>query len=133
MYLLIVFPSDFQLLDVTMSKQTKSFAADILVIFVRFIVLGFSFNKVRHNILHIKCRDLVLRVNQWNPLCRFREITIDGCRLVYWFTCCQVFPLLRKITLPTIFDTTDDPAASKTSRYRTYASKFRLSNGNNYK
>ena len=49
------------------------------------------------------------------------------------FTCCQVFPLLHKIILPTIFDITDDPAASKTSRYRTYASKFRLSNGSNYK
>ena len=49
MYLLIVVPSDFHFLDVTMSQQTESFAADIFVIFVRFIVLSFSFNKVRHD------------------------------------------------------------------------------------
>ena len=53
MYLVIVVPSDFQFLDVTMSKQTESIAADILVIFVKFVVLSFSFNKVRHDILHI--------------------------------------------------------------------------------
>ena len=41
--------------------------------------------------------------------------------------------IASKLILPTIFDITDDPAASKTSRYRTYTSKFRLSNGNNYK
>ena len=128
MYLLIVVPSDVQFLEVTISKQTDSFAADILVIFVRFIGLSFSFNKVRHDILHIKCRDIILRLNQWKPLCTFREITTDSLHLVHWFTCCYVFPLLRKIILPTIFDITDDPATSKTSRYRTYASKF-----NNYK
>ena len=58
MYLLIVVPSDFQFLEVTMSKQTESFATDILVIFVRFIVLSLSFNKVRHD------RDIILRLNQ---------------------------------------------------------------------
>ena len=50
-----------------------------------------------------------------------------------WFTCRQVLPLLRKIILPTIFYITDDPAAGKTNRYRTYASIFPSSNGNNYK
>jgi len=64
MYLLIIVPSDFQFLDVTMSKQTESFAADILVIFIGFIVLSFSVNKVRHDILNIKCWGIVLRVNQ---------------------------------------------------------------------
>ena len=63
MYLVIVVPSDFQFLDVTMSKQTESFAADILVIFVRFIVLSFSFNEVRRDVLIIKCRDIVLCVD----------------------------------------------------------------------
>ncbi|CAH3139737.1 unnamed protein product [Pocillopora meandrina] len=47
-------PCDFQFLDMTMSKQTESFAADILEIFVGFIVFSFSFNKVRHDILNIK-------------------------------------------------------------------------------
>ena len=102
MYLLIVVPSDFELLDVTMSKQTESFTADILVTFVRFIFLGFSFNKVRHDIWHIKCGDIILRVNQYNPLSRFKEITIDGRRFVHWFSCCQVFPLLRKLIVSTI-------------------------------
>ena len=64
MYLLIVVPSDFQFLEVTMSKKTERFAADILVFFVRFIVLSFSLNNVRHDILHIKCRDIILRLNQ---------------------------------------------------------------------
>ena len=116
-----------------MSKQTESFPADILEIFVGFIVFSFSFNKVRHDILNIKWRDIILRVNQRNPLCRPREITIDGRRLLQWFTCRQVLPLLRKIILPTIFYITDDPAAGKTNRYRTYASIFPSSNGNNYK
>ena len=57
-------PNDFQFLDVTMLKQTESFAADILVIFVRFVVPSFAFNKVRHDILNIKYRDIVLCVNQ---------------------------------------------------------------------
>ena len=64
MYLAFVVPSNFQFLDVTMLKLTESFAADILIIFVGFITLSFSFNKIRHDTLNITYRDIVLRVCQ---------------------------------------------------------------------
>ena len=49
-----------------------------------------------------------------------------GRRLVHWLTYCQL------VILPAIFDKTDDPVARKRNRYKTYASKFLLSNGYNY-
>ena len=86
MYFVIV-TSKFQFLDVSMSKQTESFGADILVVFVGLVVFGFAFNEVPNNVLHIKSRDIVLRVNNRNPWNRSRKLTsgrCDGRRLIHY-------------------------------------------------
>ena len=86
MYFVIV-TSEFQFLDVSMSKQTESFGADVLVVFVGLVVFGFSFNEVGNDVLHIKSRDIVLRVNNRNPLNRSRKLTSGRCegrRLIHY-------------------------------------------------
>ena len=70
MYFVIV-TSKFQFLDVSTLKQTESFGADVLVVFVGLVVFGFSLNEEGNDVLHIKPRDIVLRVNNRTPLNRW--------------------------------------------------------------